>query len=249
MDAEETRVYHALLIAGFIFFLVFIAFVVTIFNYQKRSVVSYLTKMGANLRVVETEKKRMAADVHDEIGSRLSAIKTLIDRILSDKKIDNVLSDKVQSMFRNLSVSVRQASNSMVPYALQNEGLELALRELILMLFSDSSVQAFLEYKIGDTLLSEESALHIYRIIQELLTNILKHAKAVTVRISLQQQTQIILLVSDNGIGFNEKFVKRSATGVGLRNVSARVKILKGIMYLHTTPGKGTDYRIELPLQ
>ena len=248
MGSEETKVYAALLIACFIFLAVVIAFLITIISYQRKSVSAYLDRMKADLGLLERERMRMASDLHDELGSQLSALKLMIEDFASANQEKDVLRQRLIHTIGDMMLSVRQLSNNMVPYALQREGLLVSLNELIETLFSGSSIKVTSEWKIKSSDISKEYEIHIYRIVQELFTNIIKHANADRIEISLRRVKNIVHLdVSDNGIGFHQKAVQKSAKGLGLRNILARINVMKGSLYLTTHPGEGTTYQIELP--
>ena len=247
MDSEETKIYITLLIAGFIFFTVIVTFLITIINYQRKSVSAYLDRMKADFELSERERKRWASDIHDDFGSRLSAVKLLTDDFVSENEEEGILLSKISMNISDLMQSVRQISNSLVPYALQREGLTVSLDELIEKLFSGSSIRVTSDWNIEEGDMSEENKIHIYRIVQELFTNIIKHAHATTISISLSKiKNKLQLEVSDNGVGFKQKQVQKSASGLGLKNIQARVNVMKGDIYLTTDEKKGTSYLIEL---
>ncbi len=249
MGSEEASVYYALLIAGFMFFLVFVSFVVSIFKNRKKSLATYQKNTERDLKIIEREKKRIAADIHDGIGANVSAIKLLVDELLMSGQADGALKSKIALTIQRMSLSVKEVSGNMVPYALQREGLINALTELTKALFPGSVIKITTQFEFHETMVGEERAMHIYRIVHELLNNIVKHSKATAVHLSLLEQNRTLILhIKDNGVGFNQEKIKKSTQGLGLINISTRVILLKGNIYLNTSPGKGTEWIIELPL-
>ncbi len=248
MEPEATRVFLTILIEGVIFCLVVIVFLVTIINYRKKSIAAYLDRMKADFSLLERDRNRIALDLHDELNSRLSVARLMLDELQSTNEKMKVPADKMAAIISDIMQVVRHLSGSLVPYAIEREGLLTSLDELIETLFSGSAIQVVSEWKIRDEDICEGNEIHIYRIVQELMSNIIKHAQASLIRISLQKKNRTIQLqVEDNGIGFDQKLVQKSPKGLGLRNILARVNILKGSMYLTTEPGKGAIYLIELP--
>jgi len=150
MEPEETRVYIAILIAGIIFCLVVITFLVTIVRYQKKSVAAYLDRMKADLSLLERERARMASDVHDELGSQLAAALLLVEDFAKEKKREERGTERLTGMLSGMMLSVRQLSNSMVPYALSREGLLVSLEGLIQTLFSGTSLRVITEWKLEE---------------------------------------------------------------------------------------------------
>lgn len=249
MGSKEANFFYTLVIAGTVFLLVFAAFIVTIFRYRRRGFASYLGKVDKDFRMVELEKKRIATDVHDGIGSNLSAVRLLVEELLASGKADNKLKSKLAAALQQMSASVREVSNDMIPYTLQREGLVVAMTDLAERLFQNRSVQIYTRFSLQNDSFEERIALQIYRIVQELFNNILKHAQASSVHISLVDYTKtLVLTISDNGVGFDQHKIKKSSKGIGLVSVSGRVILLDGSMYLTTSPGKGTEYIIELPV-
>ncbi len=249
MGSKETNFFYTILIAGSVFLLVFLAFMVTIFKYRKKGFTSYLKKVATDFTMLELEKKRIATDVHDGIGSNLSAVRLLVDELLASERTDVVLRSKLTTTLQQMSVSVREVSNHMIPYALQREGLVTAITELTGRLFHNPAIKITTRLLLHNDQVTEETALQIYRIVQELLNNIIKHARASSVHISLEEYKEtIVLTIRDNGVGFDKQKVQKASKGIGLLSVSSRVISLHGNMYLTTSAGKGTEYVIELPL-
>ena len=137
----------------------------------------------------------------------------------------------------------------MVTYALQKEGLQTGLEELIDNLLLHSSPEIKTDWNLGQDALDLHTELHIYRIVQELLTNAIRHAKASLIQLSVHRsEDKLVVSLSDNGQRFDQAEVRRSSRGLGLRNVLVRVKVLKGRLYVTTAKGKGTTYQIVLPV-
>ena len=113
----------------------------------------------------------------------------------------------------------------------------------------ESSIQITFDWEIDESDIKEECKIHLYRIIQEMLGNIIKHAHASHIRISFCREGKILILtVTDNGIGFDEKYIRRTPNGIGLQNILARVKAVNGDIYLKTILGKETTWTIKLPV-
>ena len=249
MYSDETKIYITLLIAGIILAIVIGFFLVTIIRYQKRSVRAYLDRMKADLSLLERERSRIASDIHDELGSGVSAIKLILERIDSHDDKQAFLIEKANTVINTMMLSIRQISNDMVPHTLQREGLFAALDELIEKLLDSSTITVSTDWKVGEEIISNEMGIHIYRIVQEILNNAIKHAHASRIHLSLQQSTSNIQLhITDNGIGFDKSSVTKVSEGLGLHNIMARVDVLRGSIYLTTEKGKGVDYLIDLPL-
>ncbi len=141
---------------------------------------------------------------------------------------------------------VRNISNNMQPGALLKLGLVPALKDLINRFqgdhYPDVDFQAYgMEEKLENT-----TALMVFRIIQELLNNSIKYAKADEVLVQLtKNEEELIVMVEDDGIGYDAEKVKK---GMGTENINSRVNYLKGEINIHSTIGEGTSTMINIPL-
>ncbi|ULT24513.1 sensor histidine kinase [Sphingobacterium sp. E70] len=190
----------------------------------------------------DRERMRIARDLHDGIGGTLSGIKLK----LSDPTADREL--MVQRANEQLSTAIgelRRTARGMMPESLLKNGLETALHDLCTDLIS-SEVQIEFQYSGLPADLSMNNTVHIYRIVQELLTNAIKHGKAENILVQLiHEQDTILITVDDNGKGFDLATMS-NATGIGLKNIQNRVDFLKGKLSIGSEPGNGTSVNIEI---
>ncbi len=141
---------------------------------------------------------------------------------------------------------IRKLSKSLVPPSIGDLDLETAIRELVESFTIIENLQLQVNINIQENTLNEVQKLNIYRVIQEQLSNIIKHANANLVFISMQQDGATVnLVISDNGVGFDQKEKKR---GIGLKNIRARVRALDGKITISSAPGKGCNLVISFPL-
>ena len=172
---------------------------------------------------VELERKRIARELHDQVLSDVSHAKRLLMDL--DDTENNQLSEVKQSI-ENFSSGIRTAINDLYPHTLENLGLCKALESYIQALCS-ASVNGQLKCdKVVDRLLTAEQKLHTYRIVAELITNVLKHATGDAFLVSIQQVKQtVVLCFEDNGNSFDGGSVSRSGK-YGLNNIDSRVLAL-----------------------
>jgi signal transduction histidine kinase len=105
-----------------------------------------------------------------------------------------------------------------------------------------------LEFSYRQVSIPEHAGIHLYRMVQEIVNNAIKHSGASLLKIELfPKQDKLIIIIADNGKGFDSETIKKESTGFGLKNILSRVDILKGDLYLAAQPGKGTTYTIEIP--
>lgn len=161
---------------------------------------------------------------------------------------DHVLINKASDYLDNVLMRIREISNNLMPQALIRKGLTTALQEFINELNSHGNLQIKL-FHSKTVYVNKEKEIHIYRIIQEIINNVLKHAAATEMSVNIDQTHIILRLqISDNGCGFLYTAITPDNIGLGLKNIVSRVDIMKGDLYLESSPGKGTHYTIEIPL-
>lgn len=200
--------------------------------------------MQATILGEEAERKRIARDLHDGIGSRLSAIKMKLQEKIEVENITNetqIFSDLLSNSIDEL----KQISYNLMPEVLLKLGLESALKDLCTTLSTEKTPIRFHANGINKNI-AETHQIAIFRIVQELINNALKHSLCSEILVDCNQNGELFLLtVEDNGIGFN-KYDLDKHTGLGLKNLKNRIDILNGKLELKTGLGKGTVYNIEL---
>lgn len=195
----------------------------------------------------EKERLEMGKELHDNIGQQLTTIKLFLD--LAKTTADNKTLEMVNMALRGVSDvinEIRSISRSLVPPTLKDLGFIDSVNDLIDSLRSTQSIAIELDYyEFDEDQLPDNKKLTLYRIIQEQLNNIIKHAKAKNVTILLRLTTgNILLQMKDDGVGFDLKKVKR---GLGLTNIANRAELFGGHVLMTTSPGNGCEINISLP--
>lgn len=205
-----------------------------------------LNSAYALLEGQENERQRIAQDLHDGIGGSLSTIKIYLDLLQFRELQQNELVDKLQFLADELIESIRDIAHNLSHSSLTYYGLEKSIAHLCEAVAESSgiAVQNHVSIHFG---LDKAVVQDLYKIVQELLNNSLKHARATVILIELTAiENEINLIYEDNGAGFNEKSETR---GIGLHNIAVRVQRHSGHLTLNTAPGKGTSFIIEIPAQ
>ncbi|WP_337085686.1 sensor histidine kinase [Elizabethkingia anophelis] len=201
----------------------------------------------ALLKGQEEERKRIARDLHDDLGGTLASVKMRFSGFVNENNIAaNDSIKKIVEQLDNSSAKIRQIANNMMPEMLIKLGLEASLKDLCSYYHSDG-LNINLNYLRVSETLKEPDKLTIYRIIQELLTNTVKHAGAKNVLIQCSQSgTTIFLTFEDDGRGLFQNKTESSA-GLGLENIKARVAFMNGHLDIISGEGHiGTAFNIEL---
>lgn len=187
----------------------------------------------------ERERRRMAGDLHDGLGGMLAGVKM---NIASMAQQDAGL-HKVIYQLDNSIHELRRIARNMMPESLLAFGLETALKDLCDAMITNSVQIRFQSYGI-DAAIPQQKQMTIYRIVQELLANAIRHADASDIFVQCTQQDDIFFVtLEDNGKGFDTNIITK---GIGLGNVRNRVDYLKGRMDISSAPEEGTTINIEL---
>jgi len=197
----------------------------------------------------EDERKNIAHDLHDEIGQHLTAINIDAAAILQAKNVASAhaSAEAISTVARQMMEIVREMLQRLRPAILDELGLRASLYELIdnwRQRNRGLSISISISNQINQ--LNETIAITVYRIVQECLTNITKHANARSVTISVELQDQYLkLLVKDNGQGFDQHLISQ---GFGLAGMRERVEGLGGSFKLSATVGDGVLIAVSLPM-
>lgn len=206
-----------------------------------------IAKLEALIDGEEKERRRIAQELHDGLNGDLSAIKyrlsTLEDSGLSE--IDSENFTKVITMIDESCAQVRSISHNLTPTSILEYGLIETIREYCIKINSSDTFKIDFQF-FGDYIaLSKKSETVIYRIIQELVTNILKHSKATEALIQFNyREDELFITVEDNGIGFNKNAV---SSGIGHKNIKTRIDFLNAQLDVESSSA-GTSYTISIDL-
>lgn len=205
----------------------------------------------AVIEAEENERKRIAADLHDGIGQMLTAVKLnlegLTDRISISNKDDKKVYEKVILMLEESCREVRNVSHNIMPNALIKSGLGHAVKDFIEKVNSER-----LNIQLSITgiheKLSSNVEIVVYRVIQECVNNVIKHAQANKLDISIIKDSDgLNVTIEDNGRGFNVSNLENSK-GIGMKNIRTRIEYLKGSVDIDSKPGKGTLIAFYIPV-
>ncbi|GAB4039240.1 tetratricopeptide repeat-containing sensor histidine kinase [Spirosoma gilvum] len=205
-----------------------------------------ITAANALLQGQEAERSRLARDLHDSIGSMLSSIKYSLYSIkqttVLTPETDTSFSDSLKLLDSTID-ELRRVSRDLMPESLREFGLVSAVSDICHSL-SDKNHRHIQFQAIGlDKRLPAAIEVTVFRLFQELINNVLKHAQASLVIVQLiRNKNHVQLVVEDNGIGFD---LAAPRTGLGLRSIQDRVNYLRGTLDLQTAPNKGTSLTID----
>jgi two-component system sensor histidine kinase UhpB len=213
-----------------------------------------LRDLTANMQAaIEEEKRLISREIHDELGQILTGLKMDISwldkRLPEDQKI---LSDKTESMIKlidNLIETVRRISLELRPRELDDYGLVAAIEWQVQDFENRSGIKCEFISSIEDADLDRALSLVVFRILQETLTNVARHANATSVNITLEEEDgNLKLIVEDNGKGITEEDIS-GRKSLGILGIRERAHTFGGDVRISGKPGRGTTVILELPLK
>ncbi|WP_295669159.1 sensor histidine kinase [uncultured Mucilaginibacter sp.] len=202
------------------------------------------------IQAEERERKRIAGELHDGVGQLFTTVKMnmeiLMERYLIRQPAADILAEKTMALVDESCAEVRSIAHQMMPNALIKSGLVSALRDFINKIPAEK-LKISMETTGIDMGLENTTETVLYRVIQESVNNVIKHAEATALDILLLcDKNEITVSIEDNGKGFNTDD-KNKFTGIGLKNMISRVEYLKGSVDISSSPGKGTLVAIFIP--
>lgn len=195
----------------------------------------------------EHEREELGKELHDNINQILATAKLYIEYALSNNDKSADLMKNAKSLVESAVAEIRKLSKSLMPPSLGEVGLIMALKELIDSVAPVNKFRIITEWKdLREELLSEDLKLTVFRIVQEQLTNISRHAEASKVKITLKTKAgKLSVTIKDNGRGFD---LKKKPNGVGLKNIYSRAQLHNGKAEVSTSKGKGCELFVSFKL-
>jgi len=202
-------------------------------------------KLNELIQMQEFERKRISRELHDGVGQMMAVVKMNLSAIEPDPEyIINY--QKSLELIDKSCEELRQISHQLMPGVLIKGGLKAALEELKSYVNMAGNTQVFIDVSGFEQRPSELIEINLYRIIQELLTNIVKYAQAKEIHIQLNKEYgAITAMIEDNGLGFDTEKLKQS-NGNGWHNINSRIDLMKGTIEIDSKFGKGTAVFIEI---
>ncbi|MBW6460329.1 MAG: sensor histidine kinase [Bacteroidales bacterium] len=198
----------------------------------------------------EKERKRIARELHDGLGVLLSATKMQFTTIKDKSPENRPMIEKATQLLEQASSDVRKISHNMMPGLLTKLGLYEATADLIERINETENINARFRISGDKSRLPENKEIMLYRIVQELVNNTLKHARASKIELTIETNPGTLLMhYMDNGVGYDvQKLLDVETGSFGLRSLQSRVGFLNGTMDIKSSPGQGVRFFIEVPV-
>lgn len=242
-------------ISSALFFAVGLALIRKIFVYmekiEREKRASEKRFLSVMIQAEDNERKRLAKDLHDDLGPLLSTVKMSLSAL---KKQENTTQSK--EILQNLDnviiealKSIKDISNNLSPHVLDNFGLDKAINNFLQKITTTGSIDIEYRSNLKNLRIESNAESVLYRVICELINNTIKHANAKSIKITLHYDVYAVCLnYSDDGRGFElDNLFKPQEKGTGLYNIYSRVNSLKGRININSQPEQGTEVEIKIP--
>lgn len=209
-------------------------------------------KTSAIVEAEERERIRLAKDLHDGVGPMLSLAKFQLENAMNQTQFNSI---EQESLFKNANTmiddaarEIRTVSHDLMPNALLMQGLVSAVREFVNRLSLTGKVKVSLDVANLEERLPQLTETVLYRVLQELVGNVVKHSAATNVQIQLvRHQKELTMMIEDDGKGFDTSQIS-NFNGIGLKNIISRIDFLNGKVNFDSSPNSGTTVIVEVPL-
>jgi signal transduction histidine kinase len=250
MDLHERTLYQAILITACLIGCCLIIFMAIMVRLHRRYVRLQQNRTEVEIAIVEKERLRIASDLHDDLGPLVSAIRFQLEEVEPATNEDHLLLEKSRKHLDHIHERLRVIAHDLLPAVLIRKGAADAIVAFI------HAAQESFPVKINLTVnplppLSQQQSIQLFRMVQEIVHNTVRHARASKLDIHFFVKDKLVHLYgADDGCGFHEHIINNSRqSGRGLYQLFHRAELLGGSFYLTTSPGKGTSITITFPVK
>ena len=214
-------------------------------DYEKQQ-----TILQTQIEIQEQTLKNISEEIHDNIGQALSLVKLNLNTFPKDINADlQIKVDDAELLVSKAIDDLRDLSQSMHGDKITAIGLQQAIAQELKFLQNTGRYKTLLQVGGNGYSLAPQKEMVLFRIVQEALHNAVKHAKAKNIAVQLLYgPATFILMVTDDGVGFDSAALQSSQTGIGLKSMQNRAALIGGNLLVHSNPGSGTSINIEMKI-
>lgn len=249
MHPHEASIYNVILVAFICIGSIILYFLATLIFQQKKYRSIYTDRVSSEIEQLELERKEIAGELHDDFGPILFATRMNLAALKPGNDKDVERQKEALAQLDLLTNKLRTFTRELIPSGLFVSGLLPALKEFFKNINSNYTLE--LSFNVQDLpYFSEAKTIHIYRIIQEIMFNTIKHADATCLTVEMYiVKDNFAIATADDGNGFDHKAKLITPKGQGLKNIFNRVELLNGEVHIDSVRKKGTSYYISIPLK
>jgi signal transduction histidine kinase len=242
------KLFYTVVITSILIAIVIIFFVISVIRYHKRYIQLQKERIQAQILMQEQERKRIANDLHDSLGPMLSTVKLFMNSISVINDTDRESLGKATGYIDEAIQNLREISYNLLPSSLDRNDLEMVINEYISRMATHQPVKITF-YVAKNTVIPRKTEIHLFRVIQEIVHNTIKHSGATKLQLAITSQGDDLFLVSeDNGKGFDAEQVRATSGGLGLKSIENRCQMLDADYKLITARNEGCKMIIKVPV-
>jgi signal transduction histidine kinase len=230
------------------FFLLFIQFSKKRFEHMKEVFTLQegfqRTLLQTQLEIQESTFTQISEEIHDNIGQMLSLVRINLNRLSSDSSQQRI--DETDELLGKAIVDLRNLSHTLNSNFMAESGLTSSLTKLVETIRRSGSLQVHFTAPNNTLRISREKSIILFRMIQESINNVMKHAGATELWLTLEEEANIMITIIDNGKGFDTKILETPSDGLGLNNIFTRAKMIGGEVDIKSAPDSGTSIMIKI---
>ncbi|MEM1407589.1 MAG: PAS domain-containing protein, partial [Bacteroidota bacterium] len=209
--------------------------------------------VGTIIDTEDNERKRISKELHDGLGQKLTTAALNLNALKRDIPKEHKGFNKLTNSLNSVNAAIRESrdiAHNLMPRSIDNFGYVPSVESMLADINSVCEIDFSFYQNLNGQRFDKKLEVHLYRITQEAVNNILKYSKATTVVIQLMKyDNELILTVEDNGIGFNKEAVFSKGDNFGMRSMKTRTNSLSGDFNIDTAPDRGTIITVEIPLK
>jgi signal transduction histidine kinase len=243
------KLFYTVVIISALIAIIIVFFVVSVIRYHKRYIQLQKEKIQVQIMIQEQERKRIANDLHDSLGPMLSTVKLYMHSIMVTNDRDKESLDKASNFIDDTINNLREISYNLLPHSLNRNNLAMVVNEYIARITTHHILKV--QFKADDNLsLTKETELHLFRIIQEIVQNTIKHSGATKLSLIISAKPDGLFLISeDNGRGFDALSMQEGPTiGLGLKSIANRCEMIDAGYRIITAINEGCKIVIKVPI-
>lgn len=246
MGTHEREIFIAFTLVAVFLAILIIVFFINLFKQNRKYRRLQKEKLNAEINATELERNLIATELHNDIGPYLSSIKMRLN-LLETKNMDDLL--EVKAALDKCVEQVRGMAKSLAPLAIFHITLTDALKQYIAQVRVDQSLKINL-IELDEPILNQDQSNQLYRILQEIILNTVKHAHATALNIEFSREgNQLLIRTADNGVGYDAYEIRaKHKMDLGLLGIQSRIEYLNGTIVVSDEIQKGTRYNIRIPL-
>lgn len=245
MDTIETRIYTAFLTGSVVIGALLLYFAVKMYRNHRKHFVFLSNFYLKEVELLEQERNRIARDLHDELGPLVSIAHLLITNSKGADEEDKEYLSKANQSLSELTERFRDIAKNLTPDVLHAKGLAISIERFINRWQPATGIQFLFNCKLmGEPV--DRFGLQIYRLVQELVHNAIKHSDAKNVSIGLVERNGVMhLFYTDDGKGMQ---TEKDMEGIGIKSMRSRAIMLNGVMEITSKVGEGTSFYFSFPI-